>query len=100
MSEKVKISSGGNTYLINATLIADHKAKKQAKGAVDPMVVAYSIVYGEIFDEAMASETILVDWLKTKVNWSDISENVQIEQGALVKELSLKDAQVELMASK
>ena len=81
MQAKIRIEAKPSVYEINATLIADHKAKKQAKNNIDPMITAYSIVYGEIYDEALASPQILESWIRTSMQWENIKENVKLISG-------------------
>lgn len=81
MQAKIRIESSPSVYEINATLIADHKAKAQSKVNMDPMVSAYSIVYGEIFDEAMASPQILENWIRSSMTWDTIKENAKLVSG-------------------
>lgn len=82
MSAKIRLEEKNAVYEINATLIADHKAKKQSKGQMDPMVTAYSIVYGEIFDEALKSPQILETWIRSSMTWDSLKENAKLISGA------------------
>lgn len=81
MQAKVRLESPEAVYEVHATLVADHKAKKQSKNHVDPMITAYSIVYGEIFDEAMASPQILENWIRTSMTWSNLQTNAKLVSG-------------------
>ena len=81
MQAKIRIEANASVYEINATLIADHKAKNQAKHNIDPMITAYSIVYGEIYDEALASPQILENWIRTSMQWENIKENAKLTSG-------------------
>ena len=98
MQSKIKIEGNNSVYEINATLIADHKAKIQSKSHMDPMITAYSIVYGEIFDEALASPQILEAWVRTSMKWENIKENAKLVSGPKQDLTNWKDIRVSFVA--
>ena len=99
MPAKIRIEANSTVYEINATLIADHKAKKQSKNHVDPMITAYSIVYGEIFDEALASPQILESWVRTSMKWENIKENAKLISGAKQEITDWKNIHVSFLSN-
>ncbi|PCJ62903.1 MAG: hypothetical protein COA79_01895 [Planctomycetota bacterium] len=94
MHAKLRFENSEIEGCISASLIADHKAKKVAKKETDSMVKAYSIVYGEIFDEAMENPLILIDWLKSEVLYENISENIEVVKGEFPKKLNWSDINI------
>jgi len=94
MPAKIRLEEKNSVYEINATLIADHKAKKQSKGHMDPMVMAYSIVYGEIFDEALQSPQILENWIRSSMSWESIKENAKLISGSQLEQLDCAKASI------
>ena len=81
MLAKIQLDNDRSVYEINATLVADHRAKKIAKKHADPMIIAYSITYSEVFDEALASEQILGEWIKSSMTWENIQANAHLISG-------------------
>lgn len=100
MSAKIRLEEKNSVYEINATLIADHKAKKQSKGHMDPMVTAYSIVYGEIFDEALQSPQILENWIRNSMTWDNLKENAKLISGTKQTQLDCAKAVITYLPPK
>lgn len=94
MQAKLRFENSEVEGSISASLIADNKAKKLAKEETNSMVKAYSIVYGEIFDEVMSNPLSLIDWLKTEISFENIAENIEVIKGEFPSKLDWSDINI------
>lgn len=82
MQPKIRLENQGSVYEINASLIADHKAKKIAKKEFNSLTRSYSSIYSTIFDEAIASPQILEEWIRSSMTWETLKLNAHLITGS------------------